>query len=233
MIERVFPADVVTVTATPAMWEVPLHPKEALCVARAVDKRKREFTAGRACARVALARLGIRDFPLLSNAEDRTPIWPPGIAGSISHTAGCCGVAVARIDEIRGIGYDVEESKKLDRRLLADICTPAEIDRLSEVAGTNSPVWSELDWAKVVFSAKESFYKCYYPLAQTYLGFHDAEIDLFPEESSFVARLIRPDAPDVEGHREIHGRFARDSHHIFTGVTVVESASEVPETPAP
>ena len=223
MIEHVFPAGVVTVAATPAMWEAPSDPKEAQCVARAIDKRKREFAAGRACARIALAKLGIRDFSLLSNAEDRTPIWPSGIVGSISHTAGCCGVAASRLGEVRGVGYDVEESKPLDRRVLQDICTPREIDRLSEFAHDPVQEWSDLDWAKVVFSAKESFYKCYYPANRYYLGFHDVEIDLLPEEGRFVARLIKADAPDIEGERELSGLFARSQDHIFTGVTWVES----------
>ncbi len=74
MIEQLFPREVVSVTATAAMWEAPLLRKEAAAVARTVRKRRREYAAGRACARQALSALGIRDFPLL-NDSDGVPIW--------------------------------------------------------------------------------------------------------------------------------------------------------------
>src|SRR3569623_1114660 len=77
----------------------PIHPDEAQQVAGAVAKRRVEFAAGRACARRALTRLGIRDF-VLKNGAARAPRWPRGVVGSISHAGaipgGRCGVVVGR-----------------------------------------------------------------------------------------------------------------------------------------
>ena len=61
MIETLFPAPVLTLSATPEMWTGTLLPEEEACLSpRAIAKRRREFTAGRVCARAALGRLGIR-----------------------------------------------------------------------------------------------------------------------------------------------------------------------------
>jgi len=214
MIDTLFPREVVTVTATTEMVSGSLYPAEEACIARAVLKRRREFASGRLCARQALARVGVTDFPLLVGA-DRAPIWPPGIVGSISHSGGLCGVAVARQGDVISIGVDVEQREPLKHELVRLICTPAEIaqlDRLASVAG--------VDWAKMIFSAKESTYKCYHPIAKTFLEFHEVEIVLAPEDGRFSARLLATSTPSANGARLFHGKFAYDTTHIATGVTL-------------
>jgi 4'-phosphopantetheinyl transferase EntD len=58
MIEKLFPCDVVSVVAKPEMWAEELYPDEAAFVSGAVAKRRRDFAAGRSCARKALRILG-------------------------------------------------------------------------------------------------------------------------------------------------------------------------------
>jgi 4'-phosphopantetheinyl transferase EntD len=214
MIPSVAPEGLTVVEATEAMWNGPLHAREEACVTRAVEKRRREFTAGRNCARHALAQLGISDFPLLPD-EDRIPRWPEGIVGTITHTAGYCAVGVARRGHIQSVGIDVEAATCLDDRLVEKICTRAEIDRLSALPGGSLG-----RWGKVVFSAKESTYKCYYPLARTVLDFPDVEIHLVPWAGRFTATLVRRDKPPAGGARVFHGRFAYNEHRVFTIVTL-------------
>src|SRR5882757_7343847 len=72
-----------------------LLPAEAQFLGRAVASRREQFAAGRACARRGLFELGIVNFPL-AVAEDRRPIWPEGITGSITHTKGFAAAVVAR-----------------------------------------------------------------------------------------------------------------------------------------
>jgi len=84
VIETLFPPGVVVVRAEPGMQDDPLHPAEASRLPRMSEKRRVEFVLGRACARRALARLGIHDFALRNDA-DRTPIWPEGVVGSLTH----------------------------------------------------------------------------------------------------------------------------------------------------
>ena len=215
MIETLFPEGVVAETATDAMWTGRLHPEEEACLSpSAAAKRRREFTAGRLSARAALHRLGLPERPLLSN-PDRTPRWPEGVTGSISHCRDFCAVVVAPCSRFAGLGLDVELADPLEPALAARICRPGEVERL---AGAPPP--GGTNWAKVVFSAKESTYKCYYPLARTFLGFHDVEVTLAPDAGTFTAVLVRGDAPSAAGARVFHGRFACDGTRVFSGVAL-------------
>lgn len=186
-------------------------------MASATPKRRREFAAGRACARLALARLGLPESPLGRN-EDRTPRWPAGLVGCISHCAGYCGAAVARQESVAGLGLDVEVIGRVRAALLPRICTPAERDALVRLGRARER--EEIDWATVLFSAKESTYKCYYPLTRMPLGFHDVEIELAPARRAFTARLLRMDAPPAAGARAFAGRYASNGKLVFSGVTL-------------
>jgi 4'-phosphopantetheinyl transferase EntD len=42
----------------------------------------------------------------------------------------------------------------------------------------------------MLFSAKESVYKAWFPLTQRWLGFEDASITIDPAEGTFTARLL-------------------------------------------
>jgi len=212
VISTLFAEPVVTVSATEAMESGALLPAEAACIPRALSKRRREFTAGRLCAREALAQLGIHGFPLVVG-EARVPVWPPGVVGSISHCRGFCGVAVARADAVAGLGLDVERAEALEPELVARICTPRERERLRARAGAPDP-------GKLTFCAKESFYKCYFPLTREFLGFQDVEVEFEPDQRGFRARLVREAAPSVRGLRELAGRLAWNDALVFAGVTL-------------
>jgi 4'-phosphopantetheinyl transferase EntD len=226
LIETLFQAPVLTVSATPGMWSGTLLPEEEACLSpRAIAKRRREFTAGRVCARAALLRLGIRDYPLLV-ADDRSPVWPPGIVGSLSHCADYCGVAVARRGTIAGVGLDVERARPLEGRVVSIICTAAEIRRIESLPDLPAGLW-----AMIMFSAKESTYKCYHPLTKTFLDFHDVEIDLDPRARTFTARILKTGRADGAaanpGPGSLHGRFTWNDAYVFAGVTV--TAAELPD----
>jgi 4'-phosphopantetheinyl transferase EntD len=149
-LERLLPPGVITVEATREMWESPLHPEEEVYVARAVPKRRREFAAGRACARAALACFGVAEGPLLRDA-DRCPVWARGFVGSISHCHGFCAASVARAEHLAGVGIDAEQSTPLPPRLHAMIATPRERERFARL-----PPEDGVDWPKVLFSATRS-----------------------------------------------------------------------------
>lgn len=210
MIEALFPPGVVVVRATPDMAAVPLYPEEVECTAGMSASRLREFTLGRACARVALARLGC-EGPVLR--EERTPRWPEGVVGSLTHCDGFCAVAVARSSRIRSIGIDAEFDTALSERAADRICNVEERDHL----GTLPPLCSG-DWPKLVFSAKEAFYKAYFPVARSFLGFKDVALRFDAEARSFQARLLRDDKP---GPRLATGRYALMAPHVFTAVTLL------------
>ena len=164
------PPTVVWRAAVPTELEGELLPQEEAQVARAGDARRLEFRAGRLLARAALAELGIEGFALLAG-EDRAPRWPAGTVGSISHTRDWCAVALTRDPRIPALGIDGESARALPERLLERVCTARERDWLHARPAAERPWLS-----KLFFSAKESFYKCQYPLTGRFLGFADVEL---------------------------------------------------------
>ena len=88
------------------------------------------------------------------------------------------------------IRIHVEDAGLLEDALTALACTRAKPERLSGGTFQGSSSWS-----KVLFSAKESFQKSYYSETITSLGFNDVEVNLFPDDHRFVARLVNGCAP--------------------------------------
>ena len=215
MVANLFPEDVVTITAPPETAIEPLTAEEELCVRRAVPKRRREFAVGRTCARKALARLGIHGYPLIAGA-DRAPVWPAAIVGSITHSSGVVGVAVARRGPIRGIGFDVEVAAPLKAELVSRICRSSERRWIRDTAPPPHPA----DWPKVLFSAKEAVYKCISPLTGASLDFHDVEISVTPAEGRFSASLPEKLSSKLLDWRRLEGKFLLSSSHVFTTVVM-------------
>jgi len=212
MIETLFPAGVHTCSLSEEVDPASLYPEEASCIPRAVPFRRREFAQGRLCARRALAALGIRNFPLLCG-KDRAPIWPEGVVGSLTHCGGYCAAAVARADRFSGLGIDVEASEPLHRDLLSLVCVESEIARLEE-----SPEGIRAVLAKLIFSAKESVFKCIYPDTGVFLDFQDCEIRLEEDTGTFAAVLRHPRLPPPLNGVDLRGRFARDPVYFYTGI---------------
>jgi 4'-phosphopantetheinyl transferase EntD len=197
-----------------------LHPDEEPLAAAMGPARRREFAAGRDCARRAMRELGLPGGPVLRGAR-RAPLWPEGVVGAITHSDGFCAAAVARSSDLAGLGLDAEREAPLSERALARICSPREIDALRALSGQ-----APEHWGNVVFSAKESVYKAYFPLTGVFIGFRDAEIELHPDAEDagrFDARLVRDDAPDAAGRRRFAGRFRSDGTRIVTGLVIERS----------
>ncbi len=198
MIERILPAQVACVEAFEDSPDVVLFPEEEALLAGAVDKRRREFTTARACARGALAALGVAPAPIL-RGERGAPQWPPGIVGSITHCAGYRAAAVARAREVLTIGLDAEPDDVLPGGVLGKVSTPGERARLLDLAAAAPGTC----WDRLLFSAKESVYKAWFPLTRRWLGFGDADITINAEDGTFEACLLVP-APVVAGS-PLHG----------------------------
>ena len=204
--------EIITVGADISTLVGELYPEEESFIANAQQKRRREFTAGRLCAREALSHLGINNFPILVG-KNREPIWPPDIIGSLSHCDDYCIAAVAKKGEIISIGVDVESSRALDDEIIDIIATPREKEWLATLADNQQRYWS-----KIVFSIKESVYKCYFPLAGDFLEFHDVEVILNPESGTFLASIVNP-SKKLQLTR-LQGRFVTTNQHIFSATTI-------------
>jgi 4'-phosphopantetheinyl transferase EntD len=147
-----------------------LLPAEAGFLGRSVPKRAQEFAAGRLCARRALAELGIIDIPI-EMAADRRPLWPAAVVGSITHTDEFCAAVVAERSILAAVGIDSEDAARVKPELWKSICVAEEIDWLASL-----PEAERAAGAALIFSAKEAFYKCQYPLTEQFLGFRDAHV---------------------------------------------------------
>jgi 4'-phosphopantetheinyl transferase EntD len=196
-----------------------LRSEEAQYVARAVPKRVGEFAAGRACARRALARLAIADFPLRVG-EHREPLWPEGITGSITHTAGFCGVVVARKTAVLALGIDAELASAVHPGLWRQIATPEELLWLAGLAKSQADTL-----ACVVFSAKEAFFKCQFPLTREWLNFTDVTVHV--ERSGFSISPCRALALDALVPAPWAGRYALENPLVVTGVSLPAQATFV------
>ncbi|MFJ1751582.1 4'-phosphopantetheinyl transferase [Kitasatospora sp. NPDC088134] len=213
MIEHLLPANVATAWTTHDEAKADLFPEEETCLRHAVASRRREFATGRRCARQALAALGLPPGPL-PGGERGEPGWPPGTVGSITHCRGYRAAAAARSAEYRSVGIDAEEHRPLPPDLPAAVLLPAERAAAARLAAERPGT----HWETVMFSAKESVYKAWFPLARTWLGFHDAELRIDPS-GTFSARLLVP-GPVVDGMplREFSGCWSRHRQVVLTAV---------------
>ncbi|UJR78616.1 Phosphopantetheinyltransferase component of enterobactin synthase multienzyme complex [Sandaracinus amylolyticus] len=195
-----------------------ITPREAELVARAVDKRKREFATARALAKAALARFGLHDYELL-NAQDRSPIWPAHITGSISHCDTRAVVAVGDRATVGTIGIDVEHRDELKRELWKTVFLREEVDALD--AQFAHDVRGRM--ALALFSAKEALYKAQYPRSTQFMGFHELRVEMIAE-SATRGRLECEFQNDVGPFAKgfvAHGRYRLDAFPAGEVITAV------------
>ncbi|NJQ13817.1 4'-phosphopantetheinyl transferase superfamily protein [Streptomyces bohaiensis] len=197
-----------------------LPPEEAALVTRFPGRRAGEFAAARACARAALGGLGLPPAVILPGARG-APGWPPGVVGSLTHCAGYRGAAVARQRDLLAVGVDAEPAVRLRPGVLERVCSgDRELHSVRELL-THAPL---VPWDKVLFSAKESVYKAWFPLTRRHLGFGDAEVALGQPsdggaQGAFRARL-RGAPGEANGPTVLDGRWALLGRLVATAVCV-------------
>lgn len=207
MIERVLPAGVEAAEhAGPALPSA-LLPAEEAGVANAVPARRAEYAAVRSCARTALRRLGLDDVAVPSG-PDRAPVWPAGVVGSMTHCEGFRAAAVARADAFAGLGIDAEVHAPLPPEVLSLVMSADERAALVGLDPATCP-------DRVLFSAKESVYKAWYPVTRAWLGFEDVDVRL-RADGTFTARL----RPAGLGTDVLHGRWAAGDGLVVTAVVL-------------
>ncbi|MEU7057630.1 4'-phosphopantetheinyl transferase superfamily protein [Streptomyces sp. NPDC046197] len=223
MIEELLPDSVVVVEThgddeADSAW---LYPEEQALVAQAVDKRRREFAAVRACARRAMEKLGVPPQPVLSG-DRGAPLWPRGLAGSMTHCDGYRAAALVRAADLVSLGIDAEPHGPLPDGILPSVSLPGEQRRLRDLAARQPGV----HWDRLLFSAKESVYKAWFPLTGKWLDFMEADIEVETMPGTcahgcFRAELLVP-GPLVDGRRLGHfeGRWIVRHGLVATSVTV-------------
>ncbi len=155
----------------------------------------------------------------VDSAEDRSPIWPDGFAGSLSHSNAWIWGCVARQTDLLSIGIDTElVASTATRQDVQDtVATGCEWSLVRQLGLTPEEAFT------LVFSAKESFYKCWYPLVKTYFDFFDVEVvALTPSTLSLKTLSTHPgfgSGPDV---LKVH--YSKHQSSIFTATWMEEGA---------
>lgn len=233
MIGELVPGSVVTEWRLDDAEPVTLFPEEAAVVAKAVARRQREFATVRLCARLALGRLGVPETPLTPGARGE-PRWPTGTAGSMTHCDGYRAAAVARARDVVSLGIDAEPSGPLPDGVLERVTLPEERRHLGALAA-RAP---EVAWERLLFSAKESVFKTWYPLTGRELDFDEATVEFSRNPATeaeaeagdggesvargtFTARLLVP-GPVVEGTRRggFTGRWLARDGLVLTAIVL-------------
>lgn len=224
MIGDILPAGVRYADSRTDLTHEPLHPEEEQHIALAVDTRRREFTTTRTCARKALAGLGIPSVPILPGQRG-APQWPTGVVGSMTHCVGYRAAAVARAGEALTIGIDAEPNEPLPDGVLEAIAFPKESAAVDALGRTNTGVC----WDRLLFSAKESVYKAWFPLTERFLSFEDATITFDVDGDSrtgtsggFHAELL-VEGPWPTGRR-MAGRWSVRDGLLGTSIVLLHSS---------
>jgi enterobactin synthetase component D len=202
------------VVASPDVLRLTRHHVSAVIAADSPPNRAAEREAGRRCAALALAGAGAADLRVGTH-HDRSPAWPAGFVGSITHAAGFVSACAAPATELRGIGLDSEAviAPVVRSEIEATVTRAGELSRTT-VAGA----LDDGHLFTLVFSAKESVYKCLYPIVLQIFDFCDVEMAAVDASArTFRARLLRR-FEGLPSGLELDGRFQFDGRLIHTAV---------------
>lgn len=178
------------------LLQSPLLHDEAIYIEQAVTKRKKEFIAGRTLARLLLEKISISSS--IGKNDDRSPCWPTGIVGSISHNDFHCGVALGSSQIFLSIGLDIETIGQVKSELWPLLFVKAELASLAQEQDLDRRALL----ATLYFSAKEAFYKYQYPLTKQWVDFHAAQVTQLSETTFQISHHVEHSllAPRLIGH---------------------------------
>ncbi|CZF85506.1 4'-phosphopantetheinyl transferase family protein [Grimontia marina] len=140
-------------------------------IRRSVSKRQAEYIAGRIVARHALSFLGIVSCEVGRN-QDRSPQFPKGVSGSISHTRNQALCAITLNRAVNFLGVDIEEV--LSEKTANDLAS--QVMRVKELRLQQDCQLSFSQFITLIFSAKESVYKAIYPYIKEVIGFETSQV---------------------------------------------------------
>ena len=187
-LKRLFPTGVAYAIAAIPTPDADLLPKAEMEMAAHIrsEKRRQQFLAGRQAAREALRQLGILEPPPILRGPGGEPVWPVGVAGSISHTDSYAVSAACRSSSWRALGIDIESVISDKKAPIARrICVPQEIEWV------NSSFTQKAERLTTIFSAKESLYKAFFQATGHRLGFNDVLLTWDRQASCAKVELLK------------------------------------------
>jgi enterobactin synthetase component D / holo-[acyl-carrier protein] synthase len=216
LLAELLPLDIATSESVGVRTEGALFAQERALIANAHPQRRAEFATARRCAHRALDALGVPPAPIPAGAS-REPVWPEGIVGSITHCPGYHAAAVGRSRRYLSLGIDAEPDMRLPNGVFEEICLPRERTRLGD-SGCRHP-------DRPLFSAKESVYKTWFPVARRWLGFDQVLVTVCAD-GTFEADVLVPGPLP-----RLRGRWAVEDGLILTAIALAAGAcSEASES---
>ncbi len=159
--------------------------EESFLSARAYEKKKLEFALGREAAHMALREIGIEGGPAVLRGTGGEPLWPLGVAGSISHCYPWSVAVVGQHSNDLAVGIDLESVDRL-----------REIDIRNLICSDKELQWVQAGQIRerllMVFSAKEAVYKALFPIYQRYIDFKEVELSWLSDQGCFRAKFLTP-----------------------------------------
>jgi enterobactin synthetase component D len=176
-----------------------------------IPDRQAEFLAGRLCAKKCL-ELNSSEAKQVAIGENREPIWPKGLFGSITHSG---SLAASVVSSNFSVGIDIESV--IDEKVSSDI---------RDIIATNeeeSVFEKELvkDYStSIIFSFKESIYKCLFPHVNRFFDFKDAYITSLSKVNDGDGYLTYELSAVI--NKDLSNDI-KEGHRLYGIVTVTES----------
>lgn len=151
------------------------------------------------------------EYKEFSSNEDRSPIWPKGFIGSISHSKNL--VAVALSQDSKHLGIDLENIGRMKNEVFNKISIEEDLKFVNGL--------SEEELMTLIFSAKEALYKALYPEVKKFFGFEYAYLkNINIDQNSFDICLKKPinEHWSPERTNVITGRYLFDQGHCLATI---------------
>lgn len=217
LLESILPPAVVVAEI---LSEGPFHEpfaREIESLGRVSRARRRRFAGGRHCSREALDQLGV-EHSGVPIGPDGKPVWPHGVVGSITHRQAYSACAVGMKDQFCAIGIDAEPNAPLKHATIARVASSAELNQIAALSAANP----EIQWSRLLFSAKEAGAKALAHLHERIPPLHSVVIDF--EADSVMFAVGHPGVgPQAQNNRQLEGRWTNEQGMIVTAVTCTAS----------
>ncbi len=138
-------------------------------------KRQRDFITGRFCAHNALNAINVKNV-IIKNGN-KGPVWPEKVKGSISHSKKLAGALVTTSQKCHSCGLDIENAKRVISKSAVKIF--ANDDEIKIIENNRT-------LANVIFSVKESVYKCLSVLGLPRVFFNSYSVKFLENTFPFI-----------------------------------------------
>ena len=186
-------------------------------------KRKNEFVLGRKVAHLALKKFELDSKPILRNIKTREPCWPKSVCGSITHSGNMAAAAVGKNKDISGVGIDLENlGREINFNISKYICVEEELNWLKK----QKPEQANIN-LRIIFSAKESIFKCFFPISKEFIKFKDAVVEINDEKSEFYFKISSNCSDILETKSIFRGFFTVKNKFLLTSTYIKNTNQKI------